>query len=330
MSAAIEQGDSFPAVLISDPQVVVVGSINLDIVVRAPRHPRPGETILGTGVAEYPGGKGANQAVAAARDGATVRMIARIGGDDRGAKLRDALESEGIDVSQVGVCNHDPTGLALITVDDAGENTIVVVSGANHKIRGVHISDAVDAGALGGVTVLLAQLECPLDVVTRSFDAARANHVVTVLNAAPAIPLDEGVLALVDVLVVNEHELSIVTGVAERGVAIERALRFVPSVVVTLGAMGTTFATRSSDGSIIQREVGAFAVTPVDTTAAGDAFCGVLAVALARGESLGAAVVRANAAGALATTRAGAQPSLPTFDEIESLIAAQSNVVRRG
>jgi ribokinase len=305
--------------------IIVVGSINLDIVVRAPRIPRPGETLLGRGVAEYPGGKGANQAVAVARAGGHVRMLGRIGGDQRGQTLRNGLAADGVDVAGVGVCKHDPTGLALITVDDAGENTIIVISGANHKIRTVHIDDAAQAGVLDDAAVLLAQLECPLDVVVRALGEARSRGLRTVLNAAPAVPLDAEVLALVDVLVVNEHELEIVTGCSGRDAALERARTQVEFVIVTLGAAGSVFV--DSDNAR-PRTVPAFPVEPVDTTAAGDAFCGALAVALAEGQGSASAVLRGNAAGALATTVAGAQPSLPTAEAMEALIAETTSATR--
>ena len=299
--------------------IIVVGSINTDIVVRAPRHPHPGETLIGSGVAEYPGGKGANQAVAAARAGGQVRMIGRVGGDDRGTQLRNGLAADDVDVTHVGTCKHDPTGLAMITVDDAGENTIIVVSGANHKIRSVHVDDAVGAGVFSGGSVLLAQLECPLEVVTNSLRAARAAGLRTVLNAAPAQRLDDDVLSSVDVLIVNEHELAIVTGCADPGDAMRAAQRLVPTVVLTLGAKGSMFVDAATGDSPVA--VNAFAVVAVDTTAAGDAFCGAFVVGLAANLSTEEAVRRGNAAGALAATKAGAQPSLPTAADIDALIS---------
>ena len=326
-SNAVGEAGSASAVRPAKPTLVVVGSINLDVVVRTPRHPKPGETVLGSDVAEYPGGKGANQAVAAARAGGQVRMVGRIGGDERGRALRDGLAGEGIDVAGVGVCKHDPTGLALITVDESGENTIVVVSGANHKIRPVHIDDAAAGGAFAGASVLLAQLECPVDVVTAALRHARSAGVRTVLNAAPAAILDADVLDLVDVLVVNEHELAIVTGLTDFAEALKSATQRVPIVIVTLGSRGSVFTARGpsgSDGTFAVNgptTVPAFEVVAVDTTAAGDAFCGAMAVSLADGSSIEAAVLRGNAAGALAATRPGAQPSLPTEDEISEMVA---------
>ena len=299
--------------------IVVVGSINTDIVVRSPRHPLPGETLIGSGVAEYPGGKGANQAVAAARAGGSVRLIARVGRDDRGVVLRNGLADDGVDITYVGTCLHDPTGLALITVDDLGENTIVVVSGANNKLRSAHVDDAVDAGAFDGASVLLTQLECPLEVVSTAVRRARAAGLRTVLNAAPAVALDASIFREVDVLIVNEHELAIVTGCDDRDEGLRAARMRVPTVVLTLGAKGSMFVDAQTGDSPIA--VSPFPVEAVDTTAAGDAFCGAFAVAIAAGRTTAEAVRRGNASGALAATKPGAQPSLPTAQEIDALMS---------
>ena len=297
--------------------IVVVGSINTDVVVRAPRHPRPGETLIGSGVAEYPGGKGANQAVAAARAGGAVRLIARVGGDERGVVLCNGLGTNGVDIAHVGTCRHDPSGLALITVDDGGENTIIVVSGANHQIRTVHIDDAAEAGVFRDASVLLVQLECPLDIVVSALRHGRHSGLTTILNAAPAIKLDADVLELVDVLVINEHELAIVTDCTEREEALRIAAQSVSTVVLTVGVHGSLFVDKTTGGRAVV--VLAFAVESVDTTGAGDAFCGAFAVGLALGLPTLAAVRRGNAAGALATTRPGAQPSMPTKADIDAL-----------
>ena len=298
--------------------IVVVGSINTDIVVRSPRHPQPGETLIGSGVAEYPGGKGANQAVAAARAGGIVRLIARVGRDDRGVVLRNGLADDGVDITYVGTCLHDPTGLALITVDDLGENTIVVVSGANHKIRPVHVDEAVDAGVFDGASVLLTQLECPLDTVATALRRARAAGLRTVLNAAPAVALDAGILREVDVLIVNEHELAIVTGSDDRGEGLRTARMWVPTVVLTLGSKGSVYVDAHTGDPPMN--VPPFPVAVVDTTGAGDAFCGAFAVAIAAGRSTVDAVRGGNASGALAATKPGAQPSLPTAREVDALL----------
>jgi ribokinase len=281
--------------------VVVVGSANADLVVHAPRHPKPGETIMGTGFAVHRGGKGANQAVAASRAGASVVMIGRLGNDPNAAMLREGLQIDAVFDRFIGNCKHDPSGTALITVDDAGENTIVVVPGANALLRPAHVEDAAQIGVFANAKVVLAQLEVPLETVTRGFELGREASTVNVLNAAPARLLPHEVLRLVDMLVVNEHELAIVTGHEDREHAIVVAREQVPWIVLTLGAAGA-------------RIVGP------DTTGAGDAFCGAFCAALAAGLHPAAAMVEGNAAGALATTVPGAQPSLPTAAAIEALL----------
>jgi ribokinase len=295
--------------------VVVVGSANADLVVHAPRHPKPGETIMGTGFAVHRGGKGANQAVAASRAGASVVMIGRLGNDPNAAMLREGLQIDAVFDRFIGNCKHDPSGTALITVDDAGENTIVVVPGANALLRPAHVEDAAQIGVFANAKVVLAQLEVPLETVTRGFELGREASTVNVLNAAPARLLPHEVLRLVDMLVVNEHELAIVTGHEDREHAIVVAREQVPWIVLTLGAAGARIV-----GPDVDRSVGAHVVKVVDTTGAGDAFCGAFCAALAAGLHPAAAMVEGNAAGALATTVPGAQPSLPTAAAIEALL----------
>lgn len=327
--------------------VVVVGSLNSDIVVTAPRHPAPGETVLGDGVATFRGGKGANQAVAAARAGAAVRMVGRVGADAAGVTLTDGLRADGIDVTQVGVCKHDPSGTALIVVaSNGGENSIVVVPGANAKLRPVHVDDASAAGVFrsdGGTGVLLTQLEIPLETVARALELGRAEGLTTILNAAPANAAVRTLLAAVDVLVVNEHELALAAGnrladddadgrgdddTESRGdddtdghgdldAGVATILAIVPAVIVTLGSQGVLVADRHG----VER-IAAHQVEVLDTTGAGDAFCGVLAASLAAGLDLRQAAIRANAAGALATTKAGAQPSAPTAAAVDALLGS--------
>ena len=297
------------------PTVVVVGSANADLVVNAPRFPKPGETILGTGFAVHRGGKGANQAVAASRAGASVVMIARLGNDPNASMLREGLREDGVIDRFVGNCKHDPSGMALITVDESGENTIVVVPGANALLRPVHVDDAAEAGVFAGAKVVLAQLEVPIETVTRAFTLGRETAALNVLNAAPAQILPDSLLSMVDMLIVNEHELSIVTGFEDREAALVKARASVAWVVLTLGSMGARAVGADTDVS-----VPAHAVDVVDTTGAGDAFCGALCAALASGLIPEAALLEANAAGALATTVAGAQPSLPTASAIAELL----------
>jgi ribokinase len=295
--------------------IVVIGSLNLDLVARVARMPRPGETVLALGYAEHAGGKGANQAVAAARAGARVAMVGRVGRDDAGARLRDGLAGEGIDVAEVR-SSDAPTGRALIEVDEHGQNRIVVVAGANHAWRGDRSPDGVLAEA--GLIVL--QREIPDVVVAEAVRRARAAGVRVVLNLAPAGPVGADVLSAVDVLVVNESEAAEVAGGAEReverdplGAARRLADRVRGDVVVTLGADGAVHAGRSGEG-----RVDGFEIDAVDTTGAGDAFVGALAARLDDGDDMAEAVRFACAAGAEAATREGAQPSLPPREAIEA------------
>lgn len=295
-------------------RVLVAGSLNIDLVVRVERQPHPGETVLGGDVRTFPGGKGANQAVAAARAGGAVRLLGKVGRDAYGRELRRAAREAGVEVS--GLLEHPgPSGLAFITVSGSGENMIVVSPGANARLG----PEAVTDEALAGAQVALAQLEIPLETVTRLFERARAAGVFTVLNAAPARPLDDALLGQLDCLVVNAGEAALLSGCpadAPEQAAETLLSRGAGAVVVTLGAAGALWQSGEEGG-----RVAAETVTVTDTTAAGDAFCGALAVALAEGEPLGRAVRFANAAGALATTRTGAQPSLPARREIETLLS---------
>ncbi len=302
------------------PHITVVGSLNMDLVVRAPRIPRPGETIIGGDFRQVPGGKGANQAVAAARLGARVSMVGRVGRDAFSQTLLENLASDGIDHTFVTQDPEAATGVALIVVEDAGQNSIVVASGANVRLS----PDDVDAAeaAVGRADVLLLQLESPLETVSRAAEMAHAHRVPVILNPAPARPLPASLLSLVDVLVPNESETALLSDlpVADRAQAEAAAAALlelgVGTVILTLGERGALLA--RADGA---RHVPAFEVAPVDTTAAGDAFVGGLAVALAEGRALAEAVRWGNAAGALATTRAGAQPSLPTRRAVAELLA---------
>lgn len=303
-------------------RVVVVGSANLDLVVTAPQLPKPGETVLGDDFRTVPGGKGANQAVAAARAGADCAFVGAVGADDFGVLLRDNLAAARVDVRRLRTVDG-PSGVALIAVDHAAENCIVVAPGANATLTDL---DAADRAAVAEADVLLLQLEVPLAAVTRAADWARAEATTVVLNAAPARPLPDELLELVDVLVVNEHEAAVVAGMFSDDPAalLDALVALVPRVVLTLGARGAAYADRH--GTRI--EVPAPAIEAVDTTAAGDAFTGALAVALAeRGGTLTAAtapaVLRwACAAGAACAQRPGASSALPDRAAIDALHAA--------
>ena len=287
--------------------VVVLGSINMDLVVEAPALPAPGETLLGGPFRTAPGGKGANQAVAAARSGAAVRMIGRVGADAFGEQLRAGLLADGVDIEHVGTCRHDPSGVALITVSADGENTIVVAPGANYLVRMAHVDDAVEAAIFTGASVLVAQLEVPMDVVMHAARLARTAGVMFVLNPSPVQPRSHELLALVDVLIVNDTELSQLGG-------LDTLRTMVAAIVHTRGSLGLDV--HDVQGS---HTISAHNVAVVDTTGAGDACCGALVAGLAAGLDLRSAAARGNAAGAFATSRRGARTS-PTAADIDSLL----------
>ena len=302
-------------------QVLVVGSLNLDLVARVHRHPQPGETVLAHHFAAYPGGKGANQAVAAARLGAEVTLVGRLGKDTAGETLRHAASAESISTAFIYVDEDAPTGQALIVVDDLGENTIVVVPGANGHVSPADLERA--SQAFDQAAVLVLQLEIPVETVLAASQMAAQRHIPVILNPAPAQALPRELLHNVSVLVPNRSELFTLAGDAS---SLEQALvelhRQGPAdIVVTLGKEGALW-----DGQGVRRQFAAFPVEPVDTVAAGDAFTGALAVALAEGRSMEEAILWGNAAGALAVTRHGAQPSLPRRDELERLLHERSNV----
>ena len=300
-------------------RVTVVGSLNMDLIARSPRIPRPGETIIGGDFHTAPGGKGANQAVAAARLGARVSMIGRVGRDAFAGPLLDNLSAAGVDHTFVIQDSEAATGVALIVVDDAGENSIVVASGANMRLSPADVDGA--EAVIADADALLLQLESPLKTVIRAAEVARAHGVTVILNPAPARSLPAELLAMVDVLIPNESETSLLTGLpvsnqaeAETAATALRELG-VGTVILTLGERGALLAREEE-----AEQVPAFEVTPVDTTAAGDAFVGGFTVAMAGGQPLAEAVRWGNAAGALATTKLGAQPSLPTRQDLEALL----------
>jgi len=312
-----------PAANRSDRQrrVVVVGSLNLDLVVRAGRLPLPGETVLGDGFAVHEGGKGGNQAVAAARMGAAVAMLGCIGADAHGERLRQALQGDGIDVEALVVDPQAATGVATITVAHEGENCIVVVSGANHALQPAHIDAA--AALIGGAAVLVAQLETPLATVLRALQIARRAGVITLLNAAPLLPLPPQTLGLVDWLIVNENEAHGLSGLpvddvpqAQRAAEALRA-QGARQVVLTLGAGGIVHA--DANGA---RHAPALSAQAVDSTGAGDTFVGSLAAGLALGLSAAEALRQGQAAAAISVTRHGAQPSMPMRAEVQARLLA--------
>jgi ribokinase len=282
--------------------IAVVGSINLDLVVEVEHHPAPGETVLGGDHRELPGGKGANQAVAAARLGAGVAMVGRVGADPHGTRLREGLANEGVDVEHVAVDDDAPSGMALIAVDGAGENTIVVSAGANAHVGVGDVEAARDVVASAAVTLL--QHEVPVGAVEAAIEVAGGT---VVLNPAPVRALARRV----DVLVPNRGELAALTGRTGDPATLARTLYLADAVVVTLGEDGVLVI----EGEHSER-IEAPRVRAVDTTGAGDAFCGALAQALAEGAELVEAARWAVRVAAVSVTRIGAQGGLPRREEL--------------
>lgn len=305
-----------------DGHILVVGSLNMDLVVQAPRHPQVGETVLGGGFGTFPGGKGANQAVAAARLGGRVRMIGRVGADAFGRQLIDSAAAAGVEVEFIRQDPEEPTGVALITVDPRGRNTIVVAPGANGRLAPQQLEEC--AQAFEGLAVLVLQLETPLETVKAAARMARERGAKVVLNPAPAQPLDDELLADVDYLIPNESELALLSGRGDLAsgvrVLLERGVR---GLLVTLGEQGVLLA--AEGGS---RVIPAYKVEAVDTVAAGDAFVGAFAVGLVEGLAPEEAARLGNAAAAVSVTRRGAQPSLPTRAEVEEFLAGRREAAR--
>jgi ribokinase len=283
--------------------VVVVGSANLDLVARTPRLPRPGETVTGSQYFESCGGKGANQAIAASRAGARTAFIGAIGKDHAGETLRAAFTSNNVDTTALQTVEVS-TGRALIGVSDDGENSIIVVPGANHAITVGEIQQ--NARTISSARVLLCQLEVPIEVVQTAFSLA-GTDTIRILNPAPAVPLTSELLALVDVIIPNEHELKLLGG--------EDALlkHGIKTIIVTQGAQGATLITQDA-----QTKIQPYVVVPVDSTGAGDAFCAMIAARLAIGEPMAEALKAAVVSGALTTLVAGAVPSLPIWSMVSS------------
>ena len=300
-----------------NPKVVVVGSFNMDLVVKAGRRPQTGETLMGEEFGMFIGGKGSNQAIAAARLGANVTMIGRLGTDLFGDTLMAAHAEEGIYTDYVIRDTEVGTGVASILIDADGDNSIVLVPQANMRLSVEDIERASES--IAAADVLLLQLEVPISASQRAAEIAKSNGATVVLNPAPAQELPDDFLAQVDILTPNEVETESLSGVrvstttdAERAakVLLDKGLSV---VILTLGERGALLLT-----SDLTQQIPAYSVEVVDTTAAGDAFCGALATGLARGENLVDAVGFANAAGALAVTVLGAAPSMPTAAQVEA------------
>lgn len=294
-------------------RIAVVGSANLDIVVPVERHPGPGETVMGEDHSLIPGGKGANQAVAASRLGGSVSFLGAVGDDAAGAQLAASLQEAGVDITNLREVAGTPSGIALIAVGTAGEhagdNAIVVSPGANAAVSAAQVTGATEL--LSDAAVVLLQLEVPMDAVTAAATAATGT---VVLNPAPAAELPASLLAAVDILIPNESEVAILG----TGSTVEEQARSLPTrtVVVTLGAQGALIVTED-DAVAVPSPV----VTPVDTTGAGDSFCGAVATELAAGRSLLEAVQFAVQVGAATTLKLGAQSSLPTRQEVAARLS---------
>jgi ribokinase len=313
--------------------ILVAGSANLDFVVRAGHIPAPGETVLGREFKTFPGGKGANQAVACARAGGVpTAMLLALGNDAFAAPLIDSLTQAGVQLHTVRA-DTEPTGTAFICVADDGENAITVAPGANNALLPAHWAQY--APSLPDITHLLMQLETPIDTVQAYAQAAKEQGVQVVLNAAPARALPAALLALVDILIVNEGELTALTEAQGSDHAVGQsgapstpqsslqdklAQLPVPCVVVTLGAQGCLARVRDAQGRSTYIEQTAFKVDVVDTTAAGDTFCGALVAALSQHATLAQALQRASAAAALACTQLGAQSSIPSASVVTQLL----------
>jgi ribokinase len=300
--------------------ILVVGSLNMDLVVQVAHLPAPGETILGRDFHTIPGGKGANQAVAAARLGAQVAIVGRVGQDAFGKQLMENLRQEGVETTLVSVDESAPSGIATITLDEQGQNSIVVASGANLHLSAEEVRRA--GQNLTDCRVMVSQLEIPLECVIEAAKQAMLRKVPFILNPAPAQVLPAELLAMVDVLVPNESEAALLTGLPvfslKDAEAAGRTLHKLgaSAVIITMGANGALLSRAGWEALHLP----AYQVNVVDTTAAGDAFVAGLAVGLVEGLPLEEAACWGNAAGAIAVTRLGAQPAMPTREEIQALL----------
>ncbi|WP_328882289.1 ribokinase [Streptomyces sp. NBC_00299] len=294
--------------------IVVLGSTNMDLVTYVEKAPQRGETVTGREFRTIPGGKGANQAIAAARAGGNVLMIGAVGNDAYGTHLRSTLEHSGVDTDDLRTADG-PSGTAHIVVDDEGGNAIVVIPGANGTLD--HLGPG-DEGVIASADTLLLQLEIPLAAVLAGAQAARRHGVRTILTPAPAQPLPDELFAAVDLLVPNEHEAATLTGRTDPRDAAIGLLDLVPAVVVTLGALGSLYVSRGADPVTVP----APKVNAVDSTGAGDTFVGALAVALGEERPMHEALAWAAAAAALSVQREGATAAMPYRPEIEERYAS--------
>ncbi|WP_432664285.1 ribokinase [Wukongibacter baidiensis] len=296
--------------------ITVIGSLNMDLVTRVKVMPRIGETLIGKNYMQIPGGKGANQADAIAKLGSKVKMIGLVGDDGFGNDLISSLTEDGVDVSHIKKLKDATTGIAVIMVNDEGENSIVVIPGANFELTPEHIDDSIEA--IKGSDIVVTQLETPVDTVRYALKRAKELGKYTILNPAPAAKLDDELISYIDLLTPNETELEVLSGVkieTESDIlAGARVLmnKGVKELIVTMGEKGALYV-NDKENNVYP----AHKVEPVDTTAAGDSFTGGIAVALSEGKSMEEAIKFATKVGAITVTREGAQSSLPTREEVE-------------
>ncbi len=300
--------------------VSVVGSFVYDLVAKAPRRPKTGETLIGEFFGMFLGGKGANQAIASSRSGASVHMIGRLGNDLFGNQFLEKFSNEGISTDFVVIDDVNGTGVGMPLIDATGDNSIVLIPQANMALSVDDVNNAFEP--IASSDVLILQLEVPIDASQRAAEIAKENNTMVLLNPAPAREIPDSFLRLVDVLIPNEIETEILSGMKtttnDQAIEAARALtsKGISTVILTLGHRGALLLTDE-----IEKRVPGFAIEAVDTTAAGDAFCGALATSLAQGSTIEDAVWVANAAGALAVTKLGAEPSLPKKADLDQFLA---------
>ena len=300
--------------------VSVVGSFVYDLVAKAPRRPKTGETLIGESFGMFLGGKGANQAIASSRSGASVHMIGRLGNDLFGNQFLEKFSNEGISTDFVVIDDVNGTGVGMPLIDATGDNSIVLIPQANMALSVDDVNNAFEP--IASSDVLILQLEVPIDASQRAAEIAKENNTMVLLNPAPAREIPDSFLRLVDVLIPNEIETEILSGMKtttdDQAIEAARALtsKGISTVILTLGHRGALLLTDE-----IEKRVPGFAIEAVDTTAAGDAFCGALATSLAQGSTIEDAVWVANAAGALAVTKLGAEPSLPKKADLDQFLA---------
>jgi len=305
--------------------IVVVGSSNTDLIIKVPEIPRPGETLLGGEFMTFPGGKGANQAVAAARAGGDVVFIAAVGDDPYGEEALKGYRLDQINTENIKICKGVPSGIAMITISEKGENAITVASGANALLSPADLEELDEA--FRKADYLLIQLETPLETVQKAVELCNELNIRVILNPAPAAELSDKILEKVSIITPNETEAESLTGITVKDVTTAAKAaeslhnRGIETVIITMGAMGAYLSDRTS-GS--RKLVPGFSVQAVDTTAAGDVFNGQLAVSLAEGKELERAIVFAHAAAALSVQKLGAQSSIPRREETCNYLEEQS------